>query len=81
MDFMGGWTYEMKQIFLQDLEISESNPGTAAHQRRMDKLVVAATAVAEAKAQAKAEAETKQAAFQATEEARMRRANRLQHTA
>ena len=47
MDFMGGWTYEMEQIFLQDLEISESNPGTAAHQRRMDKLVVAATAVAD----------------------------------
>ena len=38
----------------------------------MDKLVVAAAAVAEAKVQAKAEAETKQAAFQATEEARMR---------
>ena len=34
--------------------------------------MVAAAAVAEAKAQAKAEAETRQAAFQASEEARMR---------
>ena len=43
----------------------------------MDKLVVAAAAAAaEAKAQATAEAEIKQAAFQATEEARMRGARK-----
>ena len=66
-----GWTYEMQQVFLQDLRLGPG-PVTATHQRRLDKLVVAAAAVAAAKAQAKAEAETKQAAFQATEEARMR---------
>ena len=66
-----GWTYEMRQVFLEDLRLGPG-PVTAAHQRRLDKMWVAAAAVAKAKAQAKAQAETKQAAFQATEEARMR---------
>ena len=77
-------------FFLQDLRVG---PGTAAHQRRVDKLVVAAAAVAEAKVQATPEDETRQAAFQAIEEARMRGVRRarartdkarvlgLQHTA
>ena len=66
----------MRQAFLEDLRLGPG-PVTAAHQHRLDKLWVTAAAVAKANAQAKAEAETKQAAFQATEEARMRRANRL----
>ena len=65
---LGGSTYEVQQVFY-----SYNRGETAEHyQRRVAKLVVAAAAAAEAKAQAKAEAETRQAAFQASEEARMR---------